>query len=225
MLVPPLVQQTPLRDRFLEAAARNRRVFGVVGEEGLARLPSRRLRGREVSLLWSDESAAIKWAATVARHPRVRSYALGELLSGVLPGLAQHRRLVGLDWHGAEIEVELDPSDVAERLRLASLDRFVEAVRASGAVFTIEGATGPALRVSQTRSDVLVLPCWADPGEANTWLDGPWRDMLVIETALPSFLNERLAWLTRYGHLAGPDFQGGPGALELQPSDLLARFR
>lgn len=224
MLVPPMVPQNAGRDRFLGRAAEARRIYGVVGEEGLARRPSRRLRGREVSLFWSNREDAERLAGSVARNPIVRTYTLSELYSGVLPGLVQYRRLVGLDWSGQEIEVELDPQDFGERLRLASLDVFLAAVKQSGAIYTLEGAAGPALLVSQTHPDVLVLPCWADADEAHVRLEGPWRDMLVIQTAIGPFKNERLAWLKRFGHLAGPDYQGGPGSLELQPEDLAARL-
>ena len=225
MLVPPLVQQSAQRDRFLGAISLSRRVYGVVGEEGLARLPSRRLRGRDVSLFWSDEATAARFAPKVASHPRIKAFALGDLLASVLPGLSQHRRLVGLDWDGGEGLLELDPNDFSERLRLACLDTFVRSARRSGAVFTLEGPYGPALLVSQTRPEVLVLPCWADPGEAYERQEGPWRDMLVIETPLPDFLTERLSWMARFGHLAGPDFKAGPGALEMQPEDLRAWFQ
>lgn len=224
MFVPPLIPQKAQRDRFLATVARAGCVFGVVGEQGLARVPSRRLRDREVSLFWSDAAIAGRLAPEIAMRPRVRTYPLGELLNSVLPGLALHRRLIGLDWTGAELEVELDPNDFAERLRLASLDAFVAAVQASGSVFTLEGAVGPGLMVSQTRPDVLVLPCWADPGEAHARLEGPWREMLVIETPVSAFLNERLAWLKQFGHLVRPDDKGGPGALEMQPDDLIVRF-
>ncbi len=224
MLVPPTVPQTAGRDRFLGRAAQTRRVYGVVGEEGLARLPSRRLRGREVSLFWSAREDAERLAETVAQNPIVRTYALSELYSGVLPGLVQHRRLVGLDWSGQQIEVELDPQDFGERLRLASLDVFMGAMKQTGSIYTLEGAAGPALLVSQTRPDVLVLPCWADADEAQVRVEGPWRDMLVIQTAIGPFKDERLAWLKRFGHLVGPDHQGGPGSLELQPEDLAARL-
>jgi hypothetical protein len=224
MLHPPLVRQHVKRDRFLGRVARAGRVYGAVSEQGLTRVPSRQLRCREVSLLWSDEADAERWAATACPRPRVRSYRLCELLSGVLPDLAQHHRLVGLDTSGRDGPVEIDPTDFAGRLRLASLDAFIDDVRGSAAVFTLEGSDGPALLVSKARPDVLVLPCWADPGEAHARIEGPWRDMLVIEMPLAAFLQERLAWLKRYGHLVGPDYKGGPGALELQPDALQARF-
>jgi hypothetical protein len=224
MLVPPLVQQNACRDRFFSAIALSRRVYGVQGEQGLARLESRRMRGRDVCLFWSDEATAAHWVPSVASNPRIKDFGLTEMLASVLPGLAQHRRLVGLDWLGEEV-IELDPMDFAERLRIACLDAFVRSVEQMGAVFTIEGPYGPALLRSQSKPEGLVLPCWANPGEAYSRLEGPWRDMLVIKTPLSAFIGERLAGLSRHGHLVGPDYQDGPGALEMQPADIRACFR
>jgi hypothetical protein len=82
MLVHPIIPQNTQRERFLSAVSHARRVYGVVGEQGLARVPSRRLRGREVSLFWSDEAVAERLAPEVAAKPRVRAYPLGELLTG-----------------------------------------------------------------------------------------------------------------------------------------------
>jgi hypothetical protein len=225
MLVTPRVQQNASRDRFFSAISLSRRVYGVQGEQGLARLESRRMRGRDVCLFWSDEATAMRWAQSVASKPRIKDFSLTEMLASLLPGLAQHRRFVGLDWLGEEGIVDLDPTDFAERLRIASLDAFVHSVKQTGAVFTIEGPYGPALLRSQAKPDGLVLPCWANPGEAYSRLEGPWRDMLVIKSHLSDFIGERLAWLSRHGHLVGPDYQDGPGALEMQPADIRACFR
>ncbi len=224
MIAPPLLKESASRDRFLKALARQRFVCGVAGEDGLARRPSRKFRGREASLFWEDQDEAARWAEAVAQHPRIKRYTLDEMLSDILPGLARHRRLIGLGWNGSEVEVELDPTDFGERLRLAALDAFLSDVCERGTVFTLEDAGGPALLVSQTRSDVLVLPCWANAGEAHARIEGPWRDMMVIETPLKAFIQERLVWLARNGHLIGPDYKGGPGALEMQPEDLQDRL-
>lgn len=225
MLVPPLVQTNALRERFLDAVSRSRLAYAVQGEQGLARVPSRRMRGRDVTLFWSEEAKAADVAPSVAFGWRVKAFSLTDLLASVLPGLSDHQRLVGLDWCGTGDPVELNPKDFAERIRLASLTAFVRTAEQYGSVFTIEGPFGPALLHSQTTPQSLVLPCWAEPSEAYSRLEGPWRDMLVIETPLSAFMGERLGWLARQGHLVGPDYRAGPGALEMQPSDLLATFR
>jgi hypothetical protein len=219
---PPPARDYARRDGFLSLVSLSRRIYAVQGEQGLARLPSRRLRGREVCLLWSEQESAARLAEGIARGSRVREFTLAEMLAGVLPGLAVHYRLAGLDWTGGDDIMELDPLDLSDRLRLASLDVFVATVRQSGSVFTIEGPYGPAMLRSQSKPEIQVLPVWSCAGEAHARLDGPWRNLLVIETSLEEFIRQRMAWLSLNGHLVGPDYKDGPGVLEMQPADLAA---
>ena len=212
------------RDGFLGLVSQQRRLYAVQGEQGLARLPSRRLRGREIALFWSLHEPAARMAQRIAESSRVREFSLVEMLASILPGLAVNCRLAGLDWTGEDDVTELDPLDLSDRLRLASLDVFVQSVQRSGNVFTIEGPYGPGLLRSQCNPEILVLPVWAQAGEAHARLEGPWRNMLVIETPLHDFLARRMAWLCRNGHLVGPDYKDGPGVLEMQPADLAAYF-
>lgn len=224
MLVPPLNLETKQRDSFLAKVSQSRHVFAVSGEEGLARVPSKRFRGRDVALLWSSQEDAQRWASVVAVNPRIKTLTVGETISGVLPGLAQHRRFVGLDWSSDPVEGEFDPVDLSERLRLAALDQFIASSRQTGHVWTLEDANGPAMLVSQTRPDILILPCWSQAGDAIARAEGPWRNMMPMDIPVETFLNAKLSWLSQYGHLVGPEHHGGPGALELDPRDLQARF-
>jgi hypothetical protein len=221
---PSAARSFARRDGFLGLVSQQRRLYAVQGEQGLARLPSRRLRGREVTLFWSLHEPAARMAQCIAEGQRVREFTLAEMLASVLPGLAVNYRLAGLDWTGEDDVMELDPLDLSDRLRLASLDVFVQSVQRLGRVFTIEGPYGPGLLRSQSKPEILVLPAWAEAGEAHARLEGPWRNMLVIETPLEDFLEHRMAWLTGNGHLVGPDYKDGPGVLEMQPADLAAYF-
>ncbi len=224
MLVPPLNLETKQRDSFLAKVMRSRHIYAVAGEEGLARVPSKRFRGREVALLWSNREDADRWASVVAVNPRIKTLTLGEVSSGVLPGLAKHRRFVGLDWSSEPIEGEFDPVDLGERLRLAALDHFIASARETGHVWTLEDAHGPAMVVSQTRPDILILPCWSEAGEAVARTEGPWRNMMPMDIPVETFLSAKLVWLIDNNHLVAPEFSGGPGSLELDPCDLQARF-
>ncbi len=84
--------------RFLKRVVESKLVFAVSGEEGLARVPSRRMKGREVTLLWSKRAEAERWAPVVAKSPRIKELTLGAVMTDVLPGLANVKRLVGVDW-------------------------------------------------------------------------------------------------------------------------------
>ncbi|MGQ0674271.1 MAG: DUF2750 domain-containing protein [Hyphomicrobium sp.] len=212
------------RDRFLERIVAANRVFAVSGEDGLARLPSRWLKGREVTLLWSDRGEAERWSPLIARNPRIKELRLSELLGEVLPVLTRIRRLVGVDWQREGIEPETDPSDLVERIRLASLDAFVRKVVRSGRVWTLADAAGPAMLVSQTRPELLVLPCWADRNEAEARIEGPWEDMMAIETPLAEFVWSNLTLLGGQGQLVSPGHIGGAAILELSPDDLAERL-
>lgn len=223
----PTLQSHPAalhRDRFLDRVVVANRIYAVSGEDGLARLPSRWLKGREVTLFWSERGEAERWSPLVARNPRIKELRLSELLGEVLPVLSRIRRLVGVDWEKEGIEPEMDPSDLVERIRLTSLDVFVRDVVRGGRVWTLADATGPAMLVSQTRSEVLVLPCWADRNEAEARIEGPWEDMMAIETPLAEFVWSNLTLLGGNGHLVSPGHIGGSAILELGPDDLAARL-
>jgi hypothetical protein len=212
------------RDRFIAAVTETRYVYAVAGEDGLARVPSQTHKDRDVTLLWSNAQDAQRWASVVATNPRIKNLPLTEVLSGLLPGLNTNRRLVGLDWSSQPVDSEFEPLDVAERIRAGLLDRFVQSVRQSGRVWTLENAGGPALLVSRTSPDKLIMPCWSEAGAAYAWAEGPWRDMVPLDIPFADFLTGKLAWLTWSGHLVAPEHCGGPGSFELAAADLRARF-
>ncbi len=212
------------RDRFLERVVAERHVFMVAGEDGVARVGSAMMRGREVAMLWSSAEDPERLAHKLVANPRIKRLTLSEMLSSVLPGLAQHRRLAGLDWTELGPKVELDPAELADRIRSAALDRFVRLALERGRICTLEDAGGPALLVSKTRPNGLVLPCWSEPGEAFARCEGPWRDMMVLEIPVAEFCAVKLPWLAKNGHLVGPENDGGAGAFELDAEDLRQRL-
>lgn len=212
------------RDRFLRRVVDSKRVFAVAGEGGLARVPSRRLKGRDVTLLWSEKTEAQRWADVITEKPRLKEIALGGLMADILPALAMLRRFVGVDWSSGQPEAEIDPNDLAERIRLEALHVFVHRAMVNRKVWILEDVAGPALLVSHTLPEQLFLPCWADRAEAEARIDGPWRDMTSIEIPLEDFLSRKLRWLEERGHLVAPGHGEGTGSIELSPSDLRERF-
>jgi hypothetical protein len=224
MLPAQTIAAITQRDRFLKRAVETRRVYAVSGDEGLARVPSRRMKGRDVTLIWSQREDAERWAGVVASHPRVKELGLAELVVNVLPVLASLKRFTGVDWTGEGAETEIDAGDLAERIRLEALEAFVHRAMVTGKVWVLEDAAGPALLVSQARSNQYVLPCWAEHGQAELHIRGPWRDMMAMEIPLEAFVGRKLLWLADHGHLVSPGHIDGAGTLELQPADLEARF-
>lgn len=225
MFPPPEILEAEQGDRFLRRAVSGRRVFAVTGDNGLARSASQRLTGREAALLWSDEDAAGSWATAQPGRSRVKELQLGEVLIDMLPGLAQHQRMVGLDWGGnARALPELEPAELAGRLRSELLESFLARVVMFGAVWTIGDGYGPSMMVSQSRPGALVLPCWSDERQAGSRLEGPWRDCLPMRVRMDDFMKLTLPGLAQQGALIAPEHMFGPGAIELTAADLKERI-
>ncbi|MDX2290213.1 MAG: DUF2750 domain-containing protein [Hyphomicrobiaceae bacterium] len=213
------------RDRFVRRVVAARRVYAVAGESGLARVPSRALPGREVTLLWSAREEAQRWASLVAVNPRVKDLPLSEALGDLLPALTRAGRLIGTDWTSDEIEPEAEPEAVADALRVQTVETFVSRCATAGRVWLLEDSAGPALLVAAARPGQLVLPCWADRDSTEMRIEGPWVDMLATDVPLANFLDVTLPWLAERDWHVCPDHMSGAGGLELEPAEITARFR
>ncbi|MDX2258000.1 MAG: DUF2750 domain-containing protein [Hyphomicrobiaceae bacterium] len=223
------------RDRFVRAVAQGQRLFVVSGAEGLARAPCKKFPGRETTFVWSERAEAERWASVVADQPRVKEIALAEVLSDLLPGLERARRAVGSDWTTDDVEPEDEPAELAQRLRLAVVDRFIARVIAGGRLFVLEDGSGLALVVS-SRSvggggggcvcvGGLVLPCWADRDTAEQRLVGPFAEMFVTDVSLQRFETTIVPWLAERGHALCPEHDFVAGGLEISGADLLRRLQ
>lgn len=210
--------------RFLRRVASARTVFAVAAEDGLARTASHHMSGREVALLWSEREAAMRWAASLASNTRIKELRLEELFAGLLPALAEHRRLVGTDWCGETGEPELDPRELAEKIRLELLEAFLARAIMFGAVWTLGDRDGPVMLVSATRPNVLMMPCWSDERQAEARQEGPWIDTVTMRIRLEDFMKTTLPGLGGQGFLVAPEHIAGPGVIELEADDLKARI-
>lgn len=225
MYPSPEILEAEQGERFLRRAVSGRRIFAVSGDSGLARMASQRLSGREAALLWSAEEDAGHWAEKQPSRARVRELQLDEVLIDMLPGLAQHQRTVGLDWGGQSPAVpELEPAELAGRLRSELLESFLARVVMFGAVWTIGDAYGPSMMVSHTQPGALVLPCWSDERQAGARLQGPWRDCLPMRIRMDDFMKRTLPGLEQQRALIAPEHIFGPGAIELTAADLRERI-
>lgn len=224
MQASPKSREIQQRDRFVRKLASLRRLFVVSGEDGLARLPSQQQADREVVLVWTERTEAERWADCLSENPRIKELTLGEALSDFFPALNTHNRLVAADWTADPVESETEPLDLCERIRLEAVDGFMERVAASGNIFILEDTNGPALLVSATRSDQLVMPCWSQREVAEQRIEGPWQDHMVMRIPVPNFVKITLPWLAEHGHLAGPEHIPGSMALELAPETIAKRI-
>ncbi|MFN3869138.1 MAG: DUF2750 domain-containing protein [Hyphomicrobiaceae bacterium] len=218
--IPEIAQ----RDRFVKRAVAQKHVFAVAGEDGLARVTSPHDPRREVTLLWTTETEAARWADVLTVNPRVKQIALGGLIADVLPRLYSLDRVIGMDWSAEPIEPEIEPMDLVQRLRLEGVDTFLQRVRLRRAVWMLEDANGPALLVSHKGDNQLVLPAWATRGEAEARIEGPWRDMIAVEIPLPNFISLTLPWLASQGWLVAAGHAEGASTIEMQPAELARRF-
>lgn len=211
-------------DRFFKRVAETRKVYAVAGEDGLARVPSPQQRGRDITLFWSTRGEAERWAKVVAQNPRVKDLTLSEFLGDILPALAHLKRQAGIDWTAESVEIATEPTILAERVRLETLDAFVVKVAQEGRIFVLEDSSGPALMVSGAGEGQHFLPCWSERHLAEARITGLWSGMLACEIPLANFMERTLPWLAARSALVGPEHVAGALSLELEPGDLKSRL-
>ncbi len=225
MHATPRIPEVTQRERFIKRVCANRRAYAIAGEEGLARVPSQHMSGREVTFIWSSEAEAARWADVLAENPRVKTLMLAELLGEVLPKLSELRRLIATDWTSESIEGEFEPLDIAERLRIEAFSKFVASAQSTGSVYILEDRDGPAMLVSATRADQLLLPCWAERETAELRCEGPWASHIVSALSLEALLSQTLPWLSGRGWAVAPEHVPGVSVLEISPDDLASEFQ
>ncbi len=219
MRIPELSQ----RDRFVRRAVARKGVWAVASEEGLACVSSPDNPSHDVTLLWTADTEALRWADVLAKNPRVKMIPLNDLIADELPKLAELNRFVGLDWSADPIECEVDPNDLIARIRHEGVESFLQRTRLHGSVWMLEDADGPALLVAHHHPNRLMLPCWASCAEAEARIEGPWADMLAVEIPLQNFVHTTLPWLVNQNWLIAPGYTPGGHTMEIPPLDLLRR--
>ena len=218
------ILSTAAIDRFIRRVLDTEAAWTTAGEEGLARIPSPTAKGRMVTLLWSERAEAERWGSLVAAHARTKRLSLADLLTEVLPKLASLNRLVGPGWGPASLEQEIEPADLARRLRSEAVSQFVREARHREAVWILQGADGPACLMSKSRPGTQVLPCWYDRAHAEARIAGPLADSVAAAVPLTVFRDRTLLWLSETGRLVAPGYCEGDGVIELAPPDLAARL-
>jgi hypothetical protein len=200
-------------------------VWAVRGREGLARVDSQMQPDRYVTLLWSRREEAERWASVLATEPNVTALTLRDLLVDLLPTLARSGGYVGTDWNSEPIEPEMDPADLAGRLRADAVANFIDSAAHSRIVWVLYSAQGPACLMSKTRPGQMFLPCWADCAKAQAHVTGPSTELLPASIPLACFLGRTLMWLTEVRRRVFPAYIEGEGGIELEPYDLKGRLK
>jgi hypothetical protein len=225
--IPELAQ----RDRFLRAAIVSGRVYTVMDGADLATVDSPREPLRGTALLWSRLAEARRWADVLAREPSVATLSLGQLVARTLPELGMHGLLAGTDWNAEPCEPELTPSDLASRLSIEAQEAFLAQASASGSLWILEHAEGPAL-IGSARAHLgehstaaqTVLPCWTRRADAELHAADRWAGAKALSIPLDSFRKLTLPWLAEQGWLVAAATPEEAHGLELTPHALSARL-
>lgn len=196
--------------------------WGVVGDEGLARVPSPTNAGMKVHLIWSDRAEANRWASSLVTNPRLRKITLLEMTTELLPKLSVMGRSLGPDWSTEPGEPEILPGELDVLIRKASVARFCETATRSRAVWVLRHAEGPACLPSTLISTGDMLPVWSDRADAEAHIKGALAGTSVVRVALPDFLQRVLIWCVETRRRVAPGYLAGPGVIELAAWDVKA---
>jgi hypothetical protein len=210
---------------FVRKVVASRVVWAVAGTEGLARLPSPTWRARETTLFWAAADDAEGAAATVAQEPRVKSIPLADFMHEVLPKLRDLDRVVGTNWRAAPCEPEIEPMELADRLRQEILASFVRQAVGQGGVYILEDDQGPTFAASTVAANALVLPVWTQRDEAEAVQRGFWNDMDVSHIPVATFIERTLVWLHEINRSVAPSYTPRVANIELAPLDVSERLK
>lgn len=210
---------------FVRNVVATRTVWVVAGSAGLARLPSPSFRARETTLFWAEQEDAERAAASVAEEPRVKSIPLADILHDVLPKLRDLERAVGTNWLSAPCEPEIEPMDLADRLRQEMLASFVRQAVGQDGLFILEDDQGPTFAASMVVPNTLVLPVWTQRDEAEATQRGFWQDMDISRIPLATFIERTLVWLQEINRSVAPSYTPRIANIELAPVDVAERLK
>jgi Protein of unknown function (DUF2750) len=196
--------------------------WGVVGDEGLARVPSPANPATQIHLIWSDRAEAGRWASSLVTNPRLRKITLTEMTTELLPKLAAMGRSLGPDWTSEPVEPEILPGDLDVLVRKAAVARFCDRANRSRYVWVLRHTEGPACLPSTLLSTGDMLPVWGERAEAEAHIKGALEGTSVVRVALPDFLQRVLIWCAETRRRVAPGYIAGPGVIELAAWDVKA---
>jgi hypothetical protein len=210
---------------FVRKVISSRTVWAVAGAEGLARLPSPTRRARETTLFWVEQADAERAAEKVAQEPRIKPIPLADFLHEVLPKLRDLDRAIGTNWLAAPCEPEIEPMELAERLRQEMLASFVRQAVGQGGLYILEDEQGPTFAASTEVANTLILPVWTQREEAEIVQRGFWQDMDISHIPVATFIERTLVWLQEINRSVAPSFTPRIANIELAPADIAERLK
>lgn len=219
----PRIPELARRERFIRRAAAERVAFAVSDGREIARVDAHGHPPAPVALVWSTRHEAERWADVLAQRPQIVEVGLGRLLDQLLPELAERGIAVGLDWTCDTVEPEIEPTDLAGRLRMEMLEIFVHRVHAAGRMWILEGPDGPA-RLAGHDEGTVALACWGEASLAEAAAAGEWSGMRVLEIPLDGFRDMTVPWLDSRGWKIAAEPASAVAAAEIAPATLLQRL-
>jgi hypothetical protein len=207
---------------FAERVVADGMGWGVVGDEGLARVPSPQDPGTIVHLIWSDRADADRWSTALVTNPRLRKITLVEMTTELLPKLTAMGRQLGPDWSTEPPEPEIAPAELDTLIRRAAIERFCDTALRTRFVWVLRHAEGPACLPSTLTSTGDMLPVWADRAQAEAHIKGTLSGTTVVRVALQDFMQRVLIWCAETRRRVAPAYIAGPGAVELAAWDVKA---
>lgn len=222
MLQLPRIPELAQRDRFVRRAVKEGRVLTLADEES-ASVPSQKYKGATVQLFWSSAIEAKRWAEALTGAGDLQDIPLPSFLADILPGLAAAKGLAGTDWVADPIEAEIDPRDLALRLKMEAVSGYLSALIDGGQIYLVSGGNGPLLRPAERRGGGEVLAIFdkrADAERAMKQHDGH----SVTADPVADFLASTLPWAAARGLSIALEPISGGGAIELAASDLRRRL-
>jgi hypothetical protein len=194
----------------------------VVGDEGLARVPSPIDPCIPVHLIWSDRAEADRWASALVTNPRLRKITLTEMTAELLPKLATMGRHLGPDWSSEPLEPEIAPGELDVLIRRAATQRFCDMAAHSRFVWLLRHPEGPACLPSNLTSMGEMLPVWCERAQAEAHIKGALAETSIVRVALSDFQQRVLIWCAETRRRVAPGYLAGPGVVEFAAWDVKA---
>jgi hypothetical protein len=213
-------EEASVRDVFVTALVNQGVCWSIVGDEGLARVPAPRFPDRHVHLVWSKREDAEKWADVLVKNPRLRKISTVEMLTEMLPKLADMKRLVGPNWTADPVEPAIEPREFDRYVRRAAISDFIAAAHRHGQVFVLRNQDGPACLTSRLNATRKMLPAFADRKLAEDIGKAVFPGAVPVRVSMTDFTQRVLMWCAETKRTVAPGFLAGPGVIELEAWDV-----